>query len=123
MWDEIKATRFDQLQKKEAESHLTKTEQGELEALRQARCRHEEEAIEAATRRNEEENARLEAQVQQVQAQNRALEALIREQENYLAEVQSLMAQMETRRRDWQERYRQVTGKPMGQPITREGLP
>ncbi len=104
MWDESKQTRLNQLRETEAQGTLMEAERAELAALIEERCRYEEAAIEEATRRTEQENARLKTQVQQVQAQNCELEALIREQEAYFSGVQVFIAQMEEHRQDWRER-------------------
>jgi DNA repair exonuclease SbcCD ATPase subunit len=117
MGDEARQRRVDQLREADARGALTETERAELAVLIEERCRSEAAALEAATRKADERSAALEAQIEQTRAQNRELMALIRDQEAYLADVEALIAQMEERRRSWRQRYTQVTGKPIEEPI------
>jgi hypothetical protein len=120
MWDEMKQGRLSKLREAAVQGSLTEVERAELAALIADRCREEEAAILRATEQSDKENARLAERVQEVQAQNRQLEALIHEQKAYLADVEAVIAQMEERRRNWRERYTQVTGKPLGEAVTVE---
>src|SRR5262245_22093702 len=90
----------------------TKAHQGQEEPEETRRIA-EETALGSTTRRLSEENARLEASVQAVQSRSALLEALISEQEDYLAQVQAMIADLEQRRRDWQQRYTELTGQPL----------
>jgi hypothetical protein len=116
MWDETKQRRLQYLHRAKEQQPLSEAEEAEFSALTQERCRAEEAAIAEVARREEETNARLEAQVRQVRAQNRELEALIREQEAYRAEVEATIAGMEARRQDWRERYQKLTGRTLNEP-------
>jgi hypothetical protein len=118
MGDEARQRRVDQLREVDARGALTETERAELAVLIEERCQSEAAAVEAATRKADERSAALEAQIEQTRAQNRELMALIRDQEAYLTDVEALIAQMEERRRSWRQRYMQVTGKPIEEPIT-----
>ncbi len=114
MWDASKEIRLRGLLDADEQGTLSEQEGAELAALKQERVRHEDAAIEQSARRMAEENTRVATRLDQVNAENRDLEALISEQEAYLADVRSLVTQMEIRRRQWRERYTQVTGRPFG---------
>lgn len=115
--------RYEELRDKAAAEGLTPAEQEELEALSQALCREEDQALEEAAQRMREEAKGLEAELHRVQRQNQQLEALLREQEAYLAEVNRLLTQLETRRREWHRRYHQITGKPRAERAEMGVLP
>jgi hypothetical protein len=120
MWDATRQQRLDELREAETQRTLTKRERAELRALVQERCTFEAANIEAATRRSQERSAALAEQTDEVEAQNRELQALIREQEEYLQEVQAVVAHMEERRRSWRERYAQLTGAALDDPVAIE---
>jgi hypothetical protein len=115
MWDEHKQTRLQQLNEADTRGGLTQAERAELGSLIDERRQCEEAALQEATARTDRENARLAEQVQRAEAQNRELEELIQEQKRYLVEVEALIRQMEARRREWRERYTEVTGRPFGE--------
>jgi hypothetical protein len=100
---------------------LTEAETAELARLVEERCRDEAAALEETTRRAGERVSALSEEIERVEAQNHELAALLREQEEYLAEVEALVARMEERRRQWRERYRQVTGRPIEETISAHG--
>jgi hypothetical protein len=114
MWDDARQLRLQELQEVEQQGGLSESDREEFAALVAERCRHEEAALREATTQAAEENSRLEEKLQRIQSQNHQLEALVQEQEEYLAEVESLIRQMEVRRREWHERYRRLTGEPLG---------
>jgi hypothetical protein len=121
MGETSRPDRLDQLRELEVGGTLTEAERAELALLIEERCRAEAVALEEATRRSDERAAALAEEIERVEAQNRELEALLREQEAYHADVERLVARMEERRRQWRERYTQVTGRPMEEPVTAQG--
>jgi hypothetical protein len=121
MGDRSRLDRLNRLRELEVRDTLTEPERAELARLVEERCREEEAALEEATRRMDDRAAVLAEEIERVEAQNRELVALLREQEAYLADVETLVARMEERRRQWRERYQQVTGKPIEEPIIAQG--
>jgi peptidoglycan hydrolase CwlO-like protein len=82
-----------------------------------ARCREEQERLEAASRRLEEDNVHLEASLSGIHAQNEALTKLIEEQEAYLLEVEAQISRMEEQRHAWRQRYTELTGRALEDPV------
>jgi chromosome segregation ATPase len=121
MGDRSRPDRLSRLRELEVRGTLTEPERAELARLVEERCRDEAAALEQATRRTDERAAALSQEIERVEAQNRELVTLLREQEAYLADVETLVARMEERRRQWRERCRQVTGRPIEEPITAQG--
>lgn len=103
--------RMEELQSAQEFRALSAEEHAELAMLAAEVQDGETAAIEASTERLEGANAELEAELLRLTQQNHALEALVQEQEGYLKETQAFIAQMEERRRNWRDRYSQLTGK------------
>jgi hypothetical protein len=118
MWSDEKQERLQELQDAEARHSLSSSEAGELAGLTQERCEAHDEALQEATRRGEAETSDLAARADEVERQNRDLQRLIEEQEAYLSDVERLISQMESRRREWRERYGEVTGRPLADPVS-----
>ena len=117
MWNEDKQRRLDVLRVREAQGTLSEAEQAEVEALFAELDAEEALTMRPALERQQQRQAKLREEKEQLSASVDQLEEIVSEQEQLLADARSYLNWLRTKRAAIADKYYQITGHSL--PVSR----